>query len=182
VAALSTWAAYVTTALEEYAPYSLVVAALFGGLLFLWLCQLGATAYLRLVTAQGRKFALQASDHQLNPLEKLFNKRRISPASLVMKYDPIVDARTFQDCQIVGPANVFFTGCNMGSFQFKGPVQFVEIVDRDAAEFPVNTIIFHNCTFVNCSFADLTVFVPSKIRGSFDSVPKEYWLTGINDG
>lgn len=159
------WIATVTTILDGYSPLSYWVAGLFGTLLFAFI--LFATNRAVLAFHQSRRLAaLRKPVDAVNPLESSFSNQRIDLHSFV---DPIthrVSGKTFTDCELVGPALVWLTRCNIDSRATSKPtllgsdVISVEAVPEGTMmQTSPNVIVLRECHFVNCSFISTVILM-----------------------
>lgn len=152
--AVVAWAAWITGPLQQYAPASWVVAGLLSAFL---------TAVVILMVVIGREKLQRIRFHnsvfsasQINPLDVIFNGRRIRVVDLAPPIGPFIDGRTFIDCEIIGPANVMFDQCH---FQNCGGEIVDGIVIKSSFQ-PRNGFGFRGCTFTRCRFYLMTFMVP----------------------
>ena len=155
VGGVTAYAAWATDLFSAYAPFSWVAAGIIGAsltaLIFL-IVQLGV----RLRMKSRYDARILASGSMVNPLDRTFQNRRIYINDFVLPSFTVVKDKTFIDCEIVGPANLYWWQGNnaLGSV---GPRMDAVFLDPQA-EFD-NGITLENCMFRGCSFQRITLFV-----------------------
>lgn len=151
--ALVGWATWLAGLFQQYAPASWVIAGVLGALVGALIMLVAALARERMQLVKFRNGVFSA--HQINPLDVMFNSRRIRLVDLAPPLGPYIIGKTFIDCEIIGPANIMFTGCH---FQQSGG----EVVDGIVIKAPLqpsNGFAFKNCTFTRCKFYLMTFMV-----------------------
>lgn len=156
--ALPAWAASAVNVLDVFSPLSWVLAGFTG----LALCAIAysaigvgafwwTTAKIRSVWAR--------EHHTVNPLDTVFEKQRINVADLVTPFDRVVANKTFIDCELVGPANLYISATHNSSMAMKGsifnPCEAVMVTNEAVVH---NAINFNDCVFTNCKFYAVTLF------------------------
>lgn len=148
------WATWATGFFSAYAPLSWVAAGLIGaavsGFTF-WVVQKGRTISIQ--NALQKKW--NSPGDGVNPLEDNFVRRRIMLNDFVSPANPIVEGKTFDRCEIVGPAlaladsnfhNAALYDCNL-----------VCVKDGITA---YGIIVLRNNSFLNCKFYRISFLVP----------------------
>lgn len=103
------WATWFTGLFQPYAPASWIFAAIAGGLMALVGMALYAYARERLQRVRFRAIVMNTTN--VNPLEALFTLKRIKLVDLAPPIGGIVEGKTFVKCDLIGPANLVFEGC-----------------------------------------------------------------------
>jgi hypothetical protein len=153
-AGLPAWAVWATGLFAQYAPLSWIAAGFVGLILFAIYRLISSLAFRIRVMA---KFNERALEHggRFNPMERTFENQRIYLADLVLPSHPLVEGKTFVDCDIIGPGNVYWFDGN-SAYPIRAPIIDAILLDPDAKF--TNGFIFKNCLFRNCSFQRITVF------------------------
>ncbi|MES1200952.1 MAG: hypothetical protein ABUS57_05835 [Pseudomonadota bacterium] len=155
---VTAWAASTVHVLQAYAPLSWIFAGLIAFLILaLGNMAFGVGAFWR-TTAKIRASFYRERD-RVNPLEQLFRNQRIAIHDLITPFERRVEEKTFIDCELIGPANIYISASGTGSISFVGntflPSETVLV--RDGVHMP-NVIVFHNCAFTRCKFYGVTLF------------------------
>ena len=165
------WTAAATKTLTEYAPLSYVLAGLAGALfaaLFL-----AAWAGFRSLIAKVRYLAqFERKVDSINPLEDLFNKRRIDMQGFRNPMNQPAINKSFVDCELYGPVVVFFQGHSILVDSQITNCDFVKV--REGV--PVHSVtVFNNISIRRCKLFRLTILVP---EGAADQIPASaHWIT-----
>ena len=110
LAAVSTW-------LRPYAPLSWGIVGLVACLLiavFFWLLARGRQMW---VTTSINK-SYRDSHHSVDPMQLVFQGKRIDINDLILPFHRVVKGKTFVDCDIYGPANVSVAATSPGRGSF----------------------------------------------------------------
>ena len=151
---LPAWAAEATGVFAEYAPLSWVVAG-FVGLFAYSICvaMYGFGASRVVKSKYDTKFLIETGG--VDPMSRVFEDKRIFLNDFVLPSSPVVDGKTFVNCEIVGPANVFLAAGNGIDEVKPGLVDAVAL----SGENPFyNGFNFSNCRFRGCTFHRVTLF------------------------
>lgn len=171
---LPAWAIRSARIFSQYAPLSWIVAG-FCGLLLVVL--------IRLLWHYGSRIRINAlfdlkslGDHggDFNPLDMTFERKRIYLNSFVLPSHSLVDGKTFIDCDIVGPANIYFHSSNLA--QPIKPPKVDAVWLHPSAQF-FNGFIFTNCIFRNCSFQRVTLFASIENYASWKDNHNLNWIS-----
>jgi hypothetical protein len=170
---LPAWAAWAADIFSQYTPLSWVVAGFCG--VFSW-------AIIRLIWNWAYRIRIQAAydarfvEHggNFNPLDATFERRRIFVNDFVLPSHLIIENKTFIDCDIIGPANIYFYVGNQMS-----PMRAPQIdgVCLDPSKKFFNGFIFTNCIFRNCSFQRITLFVSQPTYEEWKQNPLLNWIS-----
>ncbi|TMJ01342.1 MAG: hypothetical protein E6G97_15750 [Alphaproteobacteria bacterium] len=151
---LPAWAVKSAQVFAQYGAVSWVVAGFAGvliavvvRLLWNWATRIGVRA------KYDKRFIEHGGD--FNPLDLIFEKRRIYLNDFALPSHPYIEGKTFVDCDIIGPANVYWAFGNQAN-PLRPPVMDAVCLDPGASF--TNGFIFQNCIFRNCSFQRITVF------------------------
>lgn len=151
---LPAWGARASGVFSEYSPLSWVVAG-FAGLFIYALCvALYGFGQSRSVRSK-YDARFMAETGGVDPLSKVFEGKRIFLNDFILPSNPFVNGKTFVDCEIVGPANMFLAMGNAINDIRPGLVDAVVLSgDRQFH----NGFNFFNCTFRGCTFHRVTLF------------------------
>jgi hypothetical protein len=151
--ALPAWAVEASEAFARYSPLSWVVAGFAG-------VALAAAIYLVFQIARRlairSRFDARAIDKgtYVNPLDQTFENKRIFLHDFALPSHPIISGKTFINCIIIGPANIFLEfGNSVNLPQY--PVSDAVYLPRDKQFY--NGFVFRNCMFRGCSFQRITM-------------------------
>jgi hypothetical protein len=105
--------------------------------------------------AFARYMKLKVESSSVNVLAPVHQHERINAMDFYHPFHrPTEDAR-FEDCEILGPASVWFKGCIFNVGQFNDCDVVIVRDDR-----PVSGLTaFHRCAFLRCHFFRLTLFM-----------------------
>jgi hypothetical protein len=122
------------------------------------------------VKAQTAIIDRMEDDAAVNPLSSHFADRRIHLHDLRTPLgDPLAD-RTFQNCELLGPATVVLGGGMFGDNDLRN-VDFVKISGDHIRQIP-NKLILHNCVVRHCRLYNVILLVPeqmvAQIEAGFD--------------
>jgi len=174
VGGLTAWAASAVNRLASYAPLSWVAAGILGAL---------ATALAFLLVQVAVRLRLRtrfdarnlAGPSPINPLEKTFVNRRIYVNDFVLPSNTIISDKTFIDCEIVGPANLYWWRGNNAPTLLGPPMDAVYL---DPKKHFSNGIGLDNCIFRGCSFQRITLFVGAP---DYEAVKGNAFLNWISE-
>lgn len=127
-----------------------------------------------------KKARLSQHSSPFDPMETIFQNKRIMVTDLVNPYDQIVLGKKFINCEIIGPANllVIFSNAKFMRNNF---------ADSDAVEIrdnaiPQNAIAFANCDFEGCRFFKVSMLFQSSSRKAADQLISNLnWLTEVEE-
>lgn len=175
---LFAWAAKAAKILEPYSPFSWVLAGFAGMFLVAVTYRIGVAAYRQQVRTR-YDAKLLAQGGAIDPLAKTFEAKRIFLNEFILPSHPLVDGKTFIDCQIIGPANVILVEGNSVNEQ---RLPYCDAVLMHEDRRPVNGLAFTNCTFRQCSFQRVTLLIPNSEYPSARNVNWLNWITPHPDG
>jgi len=155
---LPAWATEATGVFSEHAPLSWVIAG-FGGLLAYAIAVfIYGTGQQRSVRSRyDAKFMRETGG--VDPLARVFEGKRIYLNDFVLPSQPQVIGKTFVDCEIVGPANMYFEADSSVDDVKPGLVDAVALTGE--RQF-FNGVVFRNCKFRGCTFHRVTLFFQPK--------------------
>lgn len=175
--ALPAWAVRATSAFERHAPFSWVAAGFLGFLLF-------AAGY-ALISWARAKWVRAKYDHSLykrtgfvDPMAATFENKRIFLSDFVLPSDPYIFGKTFINCEIIGPANLFLRG-NYQVNEQRLPA--VDAVALNGDKLFHNGITVENCTFRACSFKRITLMMLPHEYGQYRSLDWLNWISRPSD-
>jgi hypothetical protein len=152
--ALPAWATRAAGMFSEYAPLSWVVAGFLGLMAYALAVFFYGTGQQRSVRSRyDARFMIETGG--VDPLARVFESKRIYLNDFVLPSQARVFGKTFVDCEIVGPANIYFeTGNSVDDVQL-GQVDAVSL--NGERQF-YNGILFRDCKFRGCTFHRVTLF------------------------
>lgn len=170
------WAAYLTKALEGYAPLSWVAAGLIGAFLFVVMFWLWSIARLKVQRRQIDRAYLSPRNN-INPLEDVFQKQKINVVDFRRPITDNIRNKTFVDCEVFGPAIVILNGHTTAD-----RVSYIgcDFVKAKALHPIFNAIAFENLTLRNCSVFNVTFLVPEHMVDQIKASPGRgapNWIT-----
>ena len=145
--ALPAWALEAAGLFSEYSPISWVLAGFAGLFVFgvsVAIFGYGQSKWVR--SKYDAKFLAESGG--VDPLERVFERRRIFLNDFVLPSHPFVEGKNFVDCEIVGPANIFL--------ERENNISDVKPISVDAVALSGQTRLFNGYTFRNCSFRNCT--------------------------
>jgi hypothetical protein len=152
--ALPAWGSRVAGVFSEYAPVSWIAAGFLGLFAYTLCAALYGYAQSRLVRSKyDSKFLAETGG--VDPLAKVFEGKRIFLNDFILPSNPIVDGKTFVDCEIVGPANMFL---QVGNAINNVRSEKVDAIALDGKTPFLNGFIFRNCTFRGCTLLRVSLF------------------------
>lgn len=154
--ALPAWAASASHLFHQYAPFSWVAAG-FGGMLIVALSYaVYARAYARFIRAK-YDAKMFAGGTFADPMAKTYENRRIFLNEFCLPSFPLIENKTFINCEIIGPSNIVLEyGNNVQEVRY--PISDAVLMKPNHQLF--NAIIVRNCVFRQCSFQRITFLVP----------------------
>lgn len=165
------WAVRTAQLFSEYAPASWIFGG-FAGLLFAGI-SFALFAWGRVKWVRANIDSLMSGKGAwVDPLAKSYEDRRIYLGALCLPSFPLLENKTFINCEIIGPANIVPEyGNNIQEPRY--PICDAVLLRQDHKLF--NAVILRNCTFRNCSFQQITFLVPFTERqtmGNWDFLNK----------
>lgn len=170
--ALPAWAVGATHAFAQYSPASWVIAGFCGMLFAAVIYAIIAWSRVKWVRSKYDARMLPRSG-PIDPMSATFERVRIYLSDFALPSHPLVEDKTFIDCEIIGPANVLVLYANNVTEQ-RAPSCDAVLLKEDAN--PMNGYIFRSCTFRRCSFQRITLFFQPH---EFDNVNSLEWLNWI---
>lgn len=171
--ALPAWAVHASVMFTRYQPFSWVLAGFTGAVVFAGIVSLVAGARARWSDTNIRSRFYRDAD-RINPLERVFERRRIQVRDLVPPFINSVQEKTFDHCDIVGPANIILLA-NGGATLHGNTFFKTDAVSTSASAKPQTAIEFFNCRFINCNFYDVTLFMLEDVYDAANST-----INGLN--
>lgn len=172
-ATLPAWAVRTMELFSEFSPLSWVLAG-FAGLAVYCLCYL-FFAWARTIHVRSRfNDRIMNSGGFVDPMAKVFERKRIFLNDFCLPTNPYITDKSFIDCEIIGPANLFLA--------VKNRVDQIQLPDCDAVVLPPDGKFYNgytliNSTFRRCSFHRVTFFVS---QAEYESVKDLGWLNWIS--
>src|SRR5512139_2091047 len=172
-AVIFAWAVKSTKLFEGYAPFSWVFAAFAGAAVAAGVWRLGIAGHRQLIR---NRYDARLLGHggPIDPMARTFESKRIYLNEFALPSRPLIEDKTFIDCEIVGPANIILiSGNNLADHRL--PLCDALVI-ADGAD-PSNGYAFRNCVFRGCSFVRITLMTT---RVEFDMAKKIEWLRWIS--
>ena len=130
----------------------------------------------RLRRAQVKLIEETSNTDQINPLKSRFLNERVrlydlrSPAG-----EPIGD-RTFDECQLIGPAVIALSGSSIDNPRALHNVEFLAL-PSDGLTFSPNKMVLQGCRISRCSIYNVIFLVANSERPMFEKeFPQIPWL------
>jgi hypothetical protein len=173
IAGATAWGAWAAKIFADYAPLSWIIAGIIGA--FVW-------AVIRLIWNWGYKIKVRAQydakfiEHggNFNPLDLTFEKQRIYLNDFALPSFPFIEGKTFIECEIIGPAIVYFKSTNLAN-PIRAPR--LDAVWLNPTAQMSNHFTFDNCIFRNCSFQRVTLFASIENYDLWKNNPNVNWLS-----
>lgn len=149
-----------TAWIASHGPYAIWMAALVGAAMF-------AAVFLALIWARYAWIRGSAMSHwreavgdRFNPLDANFRSQRILLRDLVSPVNPVIQNKTFYDCELIGPGNVVVRVTQPG----RGGFANLHFTDCDWVVARPNVhsrsfIILENCHFIGGSVNNVMFFM-----------------------
>ncbi len=172
------WVAHATVLLSPYAPFSWLIAASFGALIFTLLAMCAMKLRDIFITSSIKRIFYEKVE-RVNPVQSVFRDQRIYLADMVLPYDRIIKNKTFIGCEIIGPANVGMhqTAPGLGQFNNCHFNDSAGVVIKENAIVPAG-ILLQDCSFLSCKLFFLILLVPtSSYRAIAPNMPNFNWIT-----
>lgn len=171
--AVSGWAARAAGILSQYAPFSWVAAGLVGAFFAAIIFWILMRSYYWLMYARWTRL-WSSPGEGVNPLDDNFIRRRIQINDFVSPVHSIVDGKTFDHCELIGPTLVLLQNANFINCQF-GDCNFVVVKDN----WPVfNATIFKDTNMIICKIYRMTFLITETTVGGFAAMGVP-WLSRI---
>lgn len=173
VVGATAWGTWAASIFSQYAPLSWIAAGIAGAAVW---------TVIRLVWVWGYKIKIRAQydakfiEHggTFNPLDLTFERQRIYLNDFALPSFPLIEGKTFIECEIIGPAIVYFKSSNL-AVPIKPPK--VDAVWLNPTAQMANHFTFDNCIFRNCSFQRITLFASIENFYLWKDNPNINWLS-----
>ena len=152
---LFAWAVDAARLFAGFAPFSWVMAAFIGAAFAAAIWRIGISAQHQMLRNK-YDARLYAHGGSIDPMARTFEKKRIYLNDFALPSKPLIENKTFIDCEIIGPANMVLMAGN--SISDQRPPVCDALVVTDGLE-PSNGYAFRNCSFQGCSFLRITMLV-----------------------
>jgi hypothetical protein len=166
------WAAWSASIMSQYAPLSWVVAGFAGVLVGAIARLIWNWAYQIKIRAQYDVKFLERSGNY-NPLDLTFEKKRIFLDDFALPSHTVIQGKTFIQCEIIGPASVYFASSN-NAVGLRPPVIDAVWLHPDA-RYNAGFQIF-DCIFRDCSFQRITLFASIENFDLWNNNTSVNWL------
>lgn len=171
--ALPAWAVRATEIFAEFSPASWVAAGFAGFLLYVSGYAIYAWARERVVRSKYNQNLYERTGF-VDPMAATFENKRIFLSDFVLPSDAFVQGKTFINCEIVGPANLFLRG-NYQVHEQRLPNVDAVVLNGDRSFH--NGIIIEDCTFRGCSFRRITLMM---LPHEYERYAALEWLNWIS--
>ncbi|MEP2757862.1 hypothetical protein [Parvibaculum sp.] len=120
---------------------------------------------------------------RINPLETAFVAKRINLSDLLPPLGDTISAKTFRNCELVGPLNIFPNGCTISNCGYVN-CDHVVITARPMengylAHRVHNGYVFEHCQFIDCKFFFVSFLVPAMGVEDFTKGGGCNWITDL---
>jgi len=178
VSGISGLAAWATTIVQPYAPLSWIAAALVGGVWFVAIA-LGVVVIRNSIIAGSIRRRFYEQPDRTNPLKRNFEKERVSITDLAPPMGGAITDKTFDHCELIGPANIILTGSG-GAVLAGNYFTKTDAVSTAAGANPQTAVVFHNCRFVGCHFFHVTLLMHEHIYAAVNkTIGGLNWITPV---
>jgi hypothetical protein len=161
--ALPAWGARAVGLFSNYAPLSWIIAGFVGLISYAMSIALIGIGRSRSVRARYDAEFMRESGG-VDPMANVFESKRIFLGDFVLPSNPIIQGKTFVNCEIVGPANIYLHYGNGVDNPQEG---LVDAVALSGERVFYNGIIARNCRFRACTFHRVTLFFhPNEVEGN----------------
>lgn len=166
------WAAKMTGG-AFHSPIAWVAAGACG--MIIWAGVYSAYAWARGRIVRARYDAkLLAQGGEIDPLARIFEKKRIFLNEFVLPSHPLIEDKTFIDCEIIGPASVIL---NVGNNIDNHRLPYCDAyVMRNRAN-PYNGYIANRCTFRGCNFIRVSLMFS---LAEYETAKNVEWLNWVS--
>lgn len=171
--ALPAWAVRVSGLMAQYAPLSWVVAGFLGITVAVPLFALFAWARGKLVRTR-YDARLLARGGEIDPLAKTFERKRIFLSEFVLPSKPLVEDKTFIDCEIIGPATVIL---HQGNTVNEHRLPICDAYVMNASANPNTGYVFNRCAFRGCSFVRVSLMFSLE---EYEKAKDVNWLNWVS--
>ncbi len=171
------WAVRSTQYFSEYAPASWVIAG-FVGMFVVTICYLTWQWGFKIRVRAKYDYKLLASPDPINPLDKTFEGKRIYLNDFVLPSHTLIDGKTFIDCEIIGPANIYWFYNNQAT---ENKLPRIDAVYLDPKIIFTSGFTLQNCIFRGCSFQRITFFVGHNNYGHVKNHDLLNWISFTPD-
>jgi len=162
---------------SEYAPLSWVIAGFAGLLLYAVAVFFYGTGQQRSVRSRYDSRFMQETGG-VDPLAKVFEGKRIYLNDFVLPSQPHVIGKTFVDCEIVGPTNMYFEAGNAADNVQSNSVDAVALSGQ--RQF-FNGVLFRDCKFRGCTFHRITLFFEPHEALTIQHLEWLNWISPLPD-
>lgn len=169
------WLTWLTDTMSTYAPLSYGVAFLLGAVAISLV--LALTGLFRVQLARARIFnKFERNPGSVNPLENNFSKQRIELNKIASPIGNEIAEKTFIDCELVGPLNIYLQKGN--AFINMQIINCNFVVTRRGVNL-YNMAELRDCTFTRCTLYGITFFVHPDVVPHMP--PGVQWVTAHPD-
>lgn len=167
------WATWEANLFPTYSPLSWVIAGFAGVLAWVVIRFIWSISIRIRVNA---KYDAQAIEHSadFNPLDLTFERKRIFIGDFVLPSHPIIDGKTFIECDLIGPATIYFHGNNQAALIRPPKFDAVWLAPNATIN---NAFTFTNCIFRDCSFQRITMLASIENYEAWKDNPNVNWLS-----
>jgi hypothetical protein len=170
---LAGWAAFVTEPFNKFAPFSWVAAGLLGALIFMALVWGWTKIAIRYqeFRAVARLNARPAPP--INPMDSFFTGQRIAISDFAPAIPGrMVESKTFDNCEIVGPAWIYCGGHTLMAYSDFFDCDFVKVKNQAQAHAVIG---FQDITIRRSKIFRVTFLIPEGMVGQIP--PGANWIT-----
>lgn len=168
------WAAWAAGIFSHYAPFSWAAAGLIGTIIAAFVFWLIAKGYFWYTQARWARMASSPGDG-VNPLDDNFLRKRIKIGDFTSRVNPLIEHKTFDRCELIGPALVLAQGVSFVRSGFTG-CNFMCCKDN----FPIfGATILKDSNIINSKLFEITFVVPESQVDKMIGLPSEIWLSRI---
>lgn len=176
VTAIGVWVASITAWLEAWGPIAWLAGGLTCALVFSILLLVAVTIAEKIwMVLFKNRYYPKPSD--VNPMDIHFLKKRINLLSVFPPVPGPLEGKTFEECEIIGPINIFPIGTLISQCRYVS-ADYIMVTDDAANNSMIyNARIVKDCRFIKCKFHNVSFIVSEGAYPAFDSYGGCNWIT-----
>lgn len=175
--AIPAWAASASDWISSYGPIGWVGAGFIGLIIGVFAIKALTAIKIAMININITKKFYENGD-KINPLDKHFLNIRIHLRDLLPPGPGIIEGKTFENCELIGPLNIFPFQCAISGNLYTA-VDYIVVDNQKAIDGKIlNSAIFKDCRFLNCKIFFVSFLVMENSFEVFDATGGCNWITG----
>ncbi|WP_018407543.1 hypothetical protein [Methylocystis rosea] len=174
--ALPAWAAATTEWISSYGRIGWVAAGFSGLLVGVIAVYVMTSIKISLIKMSITRLFYQEGQ-RINPLDIHYLNKRINLRDLLPPGPGIIENKTFENCELVGPLNIFPVNCILQRNLYTAVDYIVVDNEKSRSGKILNAAIFNNCRFLNCKIYFVSFLIMEESFEVFDSWGGCNWIT-----